>query len=282
VTQIIFITGVSTGLGRAIAEQALRAGHQVIGTVRQSQQLAEFEALAPSLAHGRLLDVTDTAAIAPLVEEVEANIGAIDVLINNAGYGVEGVFEELTLHDFRDQFEVNVFGAVAVTQAVLPAMRRRRAGRIIFITSIGGLRAYPGLSPYHGSKYALEGIADSLRQEVAPLGVHVSSVEPGAFRTEWAGRSMHRVPRSITDYDTIFGEERQRRLQSSGAQPGDPAKAGQAILTTLGLERPPGHLLLGTDALDSYAQARSEFDDEIARWRALSASTDVVDSAATA
>jgi NAD(P)-dependent dehydrogenase (short-subunit alcohol dehydrogenase family) len=274
----VLITGVSTGLGRAIALQILGAGHTVIGTVRNPDQVADFEALAPSRAHARVLDVTDTAAIGPVIEDITATIGAVDVLINNAGYGVEGIFEELTLADFRNQFEVNVFGTVAITRAVLPGMRVRRSGHIFFITSIGGLRAFPGLSAYHGSKYAVEGIADSLRQEVAPLGVQVTSIEPGAFRTDWAGRSMYRAARNIADYGQIFDDQREARQRTSGAQPGDPVRAGDAILEVLESNNPPGHLLLGTDALESLAQARNTFDVELSHWRRLSASTDFAET----
>ncbi|MGP4087995.1 oxidoreductase [Streptomyces sp. KR55] len=271
------ITGVSSGLGRAFATAALEAGHTVVGTVRTPDHAAAFEQLAPGRAHARVLDVTDTDAIAPTVAAIEEEVGRIDVLVNNAGYGVEGTFEETSLDTFRRQFDVNVFGVVAVTQAVLPRMRERRAGHILFVTSMGGLRAFPGLAAYHGSKFAVEGIAATLAQEVAPLGIHVTAIEPGSFRTDWAGRSMHRVESTIADYDKIFAATRERRLAMSGHQLGNPAQAGRALLAVVEAENPPTHLILGSDALRLVADARSAFDAETAAWSELSKSTDYPD-----
>jgi NAD(P)-dependent dehydrogenase (short-subunit alcohol dehydrogenase family) len=271
------ITGVSSGLGRAFATAALEAGHTVVGTVRAPDHAAAFEQLAPGRAHARVLDVTDTDAIAPTVAAIEEETGRIDVLVNNAGYGVEGTFEETSLDTFRRQFDVNVFGVVAVTQAVLPRMRERRAGHILFVSSMGGLRAFPGLAAYHGSKFAVEGIAATLAQEVAPLGIHVTAIEPGSFRTDWAGRSMHRVESTIADYDKIFAATRERRLAMSGHQLGNPAEAGRALLAVVEAENPPTHLILGSDALRLVADARSAFDAETAAWSELSKSTDYPD-----
>jgi NAD(P)-dependent dehydrogenase (short-subunit alcohol dehydrogenase family) len=271
------ITGVSSGLGRAFATAALEAGHTVVGTIRKPDQIADFEQLAPDRAHARLLDVTDTDAIAPAIAAIEDEIGRIDVLVNNAGYGVEGTFEETTLDTFRHQFDVNVFGVVAVTQAVLPRMRERRAGHILFVTSMGGLRAFPGLAAYHGSKFAVEGIAATLAPEVAPFGIHVTAIESGSFRTDWAGRSMDRVESTIADYDPLFAPIRERRIDMSGQQLGDPAQAGRALLTVVEAENPPTHLILGSDALRLVAEARSAFDAETAAWSELSKSTDYPD-----
>ncbi|GAA5185731.1 oxidoreductase [Rugosimonospora acidiphila] len=280
-SKVFMITGVSAGgLGRAFATAALDAGHTVVGTVRDPAQLAEFEAIAAGRAFGRVLDVTHLDRIAPVLAEVEETFGRIDVLINNAGYGVKGVFEETPLDTFRHQFEVNVFGTIAVTQAALAGMRARRAGHILFITSMGGLRAFPGLSAYHGTKYALEGIADALRMEVQPFGIHVTSVEPGSFRTDFAGRSMTRVPRRITDYDTTFDPIRQLRFDRDGYQVGDPAKAAKAILTLIEAAEPPGHLILGEDALRLVRAARQSIDDEIEAWEKVSVSTGYPDGAA--
>ncbi len=230
-SKTFLITGVSTGFGRALSEAALAAGHTVVGTLRNDTALAEFEALAPGKAIGILLDVTDNAAIVPAIDKVEREVGPIDVLVNNAGYGHEGLLEESTMDDLRHQFEVNVFGPVALMKAVLPHMRQRRRGHIINITSMGGLMTLPGISLYHGSKFALEGISESVGKEVESFGIHVTAVEPGGFRTDWAGRSMVRVERSIADYDAVFEPIRQRRLNYSGKQAGDPKKAAAAMLT---------------------------------------------------
>ncbi|NTG49794.1 oxidoreductase [Agrobacterium rhizogenes] len=273
-TKTLFITGISTGLGRALAEAALAGGHKVVGTLRRQADRIEFEALKPGSAFGKLLDVTDTAAIAPVVAEVEKEIGAIDVLVNNAGYGHEGLLEESTIDDLRRQFEVNVFGPVALIQAVLPYMRKRRAGHIFNITSMGGIVTFPGLSVYHGSKFALEGISESLGKEVKSLGIHVTAVEPGGFRTDWAGRSMVRAERSISDYDEIFEPWRQRRLERSGKQPGDPKKAAQVMLQLIASENPPTHLLLGRDAISLVREKLGLLKTEFDAWEQVSASTD--------
>ncbi|BDU21380.1 oxidoreductase [Dyella sp. GSA-30] len=268
------ITGVSTGLGRAFAEVALREGHRVVGTVRHEDAAKSFEALAPGRAFARQLDVTETATIAPLVADIEAHVGPIDVLINNAGYGHEGVLEEASLDDLRRQFEVNVFGVVAVIQAVLPYMRKRRAGRILNITSMGGIITMPGISFYHGSKFALEGISESLAKEVHSLGIYVTAVEPGGFRTDWAGRSMVRSDRHIADYDAVFDPLRERRKNFSGNQPGDPHKAGEALLKLIASDDPPMHLLLGRDAMNMVREKLGLLKSEFDAWEQVTLSTD--------
>jgi NAD(P)-dependent dehydrogenase (short-subunit alcohol dehydrogenase family) len=270
----LLITGVSSGFGRALAEAALSDGHTVAGTVRNDIDKQRFEALGRG-AHALVLDLTDTKAIVPAVAVVESGVGAIDVLVNNAGYGHEGILEESSIDDLRRQFEVNVFGAVAMIQAVLPYMRRRRAGNILNITSMGGIITLAGLSYYHGSKFALEGISESLGKEVKDLGIKVTAVEPGGFRTDWAGRSMVRAARSIADYDPIIEPIRKRRMELSGWQVGDPKKAAQAMLKVALLVDPPAHLLLGSDAVrlveEKMKLLRAEFD----AWKSVSLSTDV-------
>jgi NAD(P)-dependent dehydrogenase (short-subunit alcohol dehydrogenase family) len=275
--KLILITGVSSGFGRALSEAAIAQGDIVVGTVRKEADKAEFEKLGKN-AHGRILDVTEMERVSPVVAEIEKNIGAIDVLVNNAGYGHEGILEESSMDDLRRQFEVNVFGAVAMMQAVLPYMRRRRAGRILNITSMGGLITLPGISFYHGSKFALEGISETLGKEVKDLGIHVTAVEPGGFRTDWAGRSMVRAPRSIADYDAVFEPIRQRRLANSGKQTGDPRKAAQAMLKLIASENPPAHLLLGSDAVRLVDEKMKALQAELDAWKSLSLSTDVTES----
>jgi NAD(P)-dependent dehydrogenase (short-subunit alcohol dehydrogenase family) len=269
-----FITGVSSGFGRAIAEAALAAGDTVAGSVRKEEDRSAFEALAPGRAHALLLDVTDDAAIPPVVEHIERAIGAIDILVNNAGYGHEGLVEESTLDQLRQQFEVNVFGAVAVIKAVLPHMRGRRRGCILNITSMGGLMTLPGLAYYHGSKFALEGISESLGKEVKHLGIHVTAVEPGSFRTDWAGRSMVRAARSIPDYDTLMDPIRERRQAVSGKQTGDPTLLAAAVMKLVMAEEPPAHLLLGSDALRLVSEKLDLLQAEFTQWRDVTLSTD--------
>ncbi|MGO4724091.1 MULTISPECIES: oxidoreductase [unclassified Inquilinus] len=269
-----FITGVSSGFGRALATEALAAGHRVAGTLRNEAARAEFDALSPGRSVGVLLDVTDTAAIAPAVEKVEAAIGPIDVLVNNAGYGHEGTVEESPLDDLRRQFDVNVFGAVAVIQAVLPFMRTRRSGHIVNITSMGGIITFPGIAFYHGSKFALEGISESLGKEVKGFGIAVTAVEPGGFRTDWAGRSMVRAAHTITDYDEVFGTQRAARQARNGKQSGDPAKAARAILQLVEAKDPPAHLLLGPDAVKLVGEKLTALQAELKAWEQVSLSTD--------
>ncbi|WP_273829059.1 oxidoreductase [Pseudomonas sp. SBT1-2] len=270
----LFITGVSSGFGNALAREALAAGHRVIGTVRNEAALQAFQALSVDRAHGVILDVTDFERIDSLVAAVEAAHGPVDVLVNNAGYGHEGIFEESPLEELRRQFDVNVFGAVAVTKAFLPYFRKRRAGHILNITSMGGTITMPGIAYYCGSKFALEGISDTLSKELRPFNIFVTAVAPGSFRTDWAGRSMQRTPRSIADYDASFDPVRKAREEKSGKQPGDPRKAAQAMLQVIASPAPPAHLLLGSDALSLVRSRLEQAANEIDQWEALSRSTD--------
>ncbi|HDR9152245.1 TPA: oxidoreductase [Burkholderia vietnamiensis] len=271
---IMLITGVSSGFGRALAQQALAAGYTVVGTVRSDDARRAFEALSPQAVIGRVLDVTDFERIDRVVAELEASVGPVDVLVNNAGYGHEGIVEESPLAELRRQFDVNVFGAVAMMKAVVPFMRTRRRGRILNITSMGGHITMPGIAYYCGSKFALEGISEALGKELAPFGVAVTAVAPGSFRTDWAGRSMTRTPRSIADYDALFDPVRQARERNSGRQLGDPVKAAQAMLAVIEADAPPAHLLLGSDALRLVRAKWAALQDDIRAWEPLTVSTD--------
>jgi NAD(P)-dependent dehydrogenase (short-subunit alcohol dehydrogenase family) len=270
----LLITGASSGLGQAAARRALAAGHTVIGTVRTGTAAAAFEDLAPGHAHARLLDVSRFQDAGAVVNDTEKTIGPIDVLITAAGYGHEGTVEESTLDELRRQFDVNVFGTVAVIKAVLPRMRQRRAGRIITITSVGGLIPSPTLGLYNASKFAVEGITRALAAEVARFGVRITAVEPGAFRTDWSGRSMQHTARSIPDYDELVNPTSAARAGFNGHQPGDPDKAGEALLRLIDLADPPTHLLLGADAYGAVTSALAAFGAEIERWRNLTLTTD--------
>jgi NAD(P)-dependent dehydrogenase (short-subunit alcohol dehydrogenase family) len=273
-SKILLITGVSSGFGRALAQEALADGHRVVGTVRSEQARLDFELLAPGSAFGRILDVTEFENIDGVVAEIERTIGPVDVLVNNAGYGHEGVMEESPLSEMRKQFDVNVFGAVAMMQAVLPYMRERRQGHILNITSMGGFITLPGIAYYCGSKFALEGISEVVGKEVKPFGIAVTAVAPGSFRTDWAGRSMQRTPRSIPDYDAVFDPVRKAREEKSGKQLGDPVKAARAMLTVIASDAPPAHLILGSDALGLVREKLSTLSSEINAWETLTRSTD--------
>lgn len=270
----ILITGVSSGMGRALAQEALAAGHRVVGTVRNREAQQVFEALNAQRAFGRLLDVTNFEHIDEVVEEIESTVGPVDVLVNNAGYGHEGILEESSLEEMRRQFDVNVFGAVAMIKAVLPGMRQHRRGHIINITSMGSFITLPGISYYCGSKFALEGISETLSKELAPFNIHVTAVAPGSFRTDWAGRSMVRSARSIPDYDVLFDPIRRAREEKSGKQLGNPVKAAHAMLALIESQSPPVHLLLGSDALSLVRQKLIALNNEIEQWEQLTRSTD--------
>jgi NAD(P)-dependent dehydrogenase (short-subunit alcohol dehydrogenase family) len=273
-SRTFLITGVSSGFGRAFSSAALAAGHSVIGTLRDGSACAAFESQAPGRAHALQLDVTDFDAIEPAIAKITDRLGPIDVLVNNAGYGHEGILEESALREMRRQFDVNVFGAVAMIKAVLPAMRVRRCGHIVNITSMGGFITMPGIAYYCGSKFALEGISEVLAKEVKGFGVKVTAIAPGSFRTDWAGRSMVRSSRAIADYDALIDPIRQGRQDKSGKQAGDPAKAAQALLRLVEADDPPIHLLLGKDAVALVRDKLAAMAWEIDAWEDVSRSTD--------
>ena len=271
------ITGVSGGLGQALAQAALARGDKVVGTMRKPADLGAFEALAPGLATGVLLDLADPDAAAAAVSAAEAALGRIDRLVNNAGYGMIGAIEETSLAQARALLEVNLFGAIAMIQAVLPAMRARRGGHIVNITSLSGFAPWWGTGIYGASKYALECVGQTLAQEVKPLGIHVTNVAPGGFRTGFAGSALVEAEQSIADYDDGARQSKLSLLAGRGKEHGDPAKAAQAILTALDAPEPPFHLFLGEDAL-RHAREHFEFvEAEMVRWEALSLSTAFID-----
>ena len=270
-SKTFLITGVSSGLGRAFASGALAAGHRVIGTVRRPDDAIAFG--TSKGAFPLLLDVTDYARVPEAVRKAEQEAGPIDVLVNNAGYGHEGVLEESSMDDLQRQFAANVFGPVAMIKAVLPGMRQRRRGHIVNVTSMGGFITMPGIAFYCGSKFALEGISEALGKEVLSFGIHVTALAPGQFRTDWAGRSMDRTPRSIPDYDAAMNPIREARQAKSGNQPGDPSKAAEALLRIVDAKNPPARLFLGEDALGLVAQKLEQMKGEIEAWSALSRST---------
>ncbi len=265
------ITGASRGLGRAFAEVALEAGDAVVATVRKPDALDDLVTAHPDRALALALDVTDRAAVFAAVEQARSFTGRIDVLVNNAGYGLAGGVEEASEQEVRDQFEVNVFGALWATQAVLPVMREQGAGHLFQISSIGGVAGFLNTGIYHASKWALEGFSESLAQEVEPFGIGVTIVEPGPFRTDWNGSSMTRAT-PMAAYDDILGARREAMSGAqAGTQPGDPRRAGEALLRVLEADAPPRRLLLGSMAADigpaTYADRLREWEqwDAVAR-----------------
>ena len=248
-TPVWFITGCSTGIGRDLAKLILDRGWRAVVTARKPEQIADLVAGHEETALALQLDVTDKAQVASAVRQAEEHFGQIDVLVNNAGYGYLAAIEEGEDDQVRAMFETNFFGLVETTKAVLPGMRKRRSGHIVNISSIGGLVSFGATGYYHATKYAVEGLSESLSIEVAPLGIKVIVVEPGPFRTDWSGRSILESKMVIEDYDQTAGERRRQTHKNSGSQPGDPVRAGEAIIAVVGAENPPLHLVLGKPAL---------------------------------
>lgn len=268
-----FITGVSSGFGRLLAEAALARGDSVVGTLRNAEQAGAFEALAAGRAHAVLLDVTDRRRIPTAVAEGVAKLGGIDILVNNAGYGLAGTLEELEEDEIDHAIETNLSGTIYVTKAALPALRESR-GRIVNFSSMAGLVGLPGMSPYCAAKHAVEGFSESLSAELAPFGIKVTLIEPGGFRTNFFKGSERIARAQLAIYDETPGG--MTRTFLSGADisvPGDPAKAVAAILLTVDADEPPLRLVLGEDALIRVRAKLQSMSDDLSRWEHVSLST---------
>ena len=269
-----FITGVSTGFGAVLAELALNNGDKVAATFRKQEQADEFTQKAGENGRGLVCDVTDEQQVKQAVAEAIQALGHIDVVVNNAGYGSLGSIEEVDDAEVQRQFEVNVFGPLRVLRAVLPHLRERKSGHILNITSIGGLKTFPGVGIYHGSKFALEGIGESLAQQVGPLGIKVTNIEPSGFRTDWAGRSANVVKTSIPDYEDTVGKNLAGIQGYSGRQPGDPQRAAQIMFDLVRQDNPPLHLPLGKAAVKGARDKFTSLVEELASVAALGESAD--------
>lgn len=272
-----FITGASSGLGKALAEAVLERGWRAAITARNSNSLEAFSSRYGERALAIQLDVTDTASIARAVSKAEAEFGTIDVLVNNAGYGYLAAIEEGSDREIRDQFDTNVFGLIDVTKRVLPGMRARRQGHIFNVSSLGGLVAFAASGYYHATKFAVEALSESLSHEVKPLGIRVTIVEPGAFRTEWAGRSMVESATVIDDYAETAGKRREATRAASGRQPGDPARAAIAIISAFEADEAPLRLLLGAAALTIARQRLDALRSNFDAWAETTRSADFPD-----
>ncbi|CAA9235002.1 MAG: 3-oxoacyl-[acyl-carrier protein] reductase [uncultured Actinomycetospora sp.] len=277
-SRVWLVTGTSTGFGRAIARAVLARGDRLVATARRVDDVADLA--APGRAIAVPLDVTDPAAVQAAVDEVVGAFGRIDVVVNNAGYGSRGAFEEFTDEQIRDQFEVNVFGAFAVTRAVLPVMRAQGSGHVIQMSSLAGVRSALGGSVYSASKFALEGMSEGLAAEVAPLGIAVTMIEPGPFRTDFAGRSPARAE-PMAAYDDVLGTSRAKFAALHGTQPGDPERAAQAVEGVVDLDDPPLRLPLGASAFDSVRETLHRRLAEVDAVEHLGRPTDYPPSAAS-
>ena len=267
------ITGVSSGLGRALALEALGRGERVWGTVRNDAARDAFLALgAPETVGASLAEMSDPATVKAAVAEAEAGFGDIAILVNNAGYGVMGAVEEVSLAEAQAQFAVNLFGPLAAIQAALPQMRARGSGHIVNITSVSGLATWAGTGVYCASKFALEGLGMTLAEEVAPLGIHVTNVAPGGLRTDYAGRSLARATQVIEAYAATAHLSERIVADHFGEEPNDPAKAARAILAAIDADPPPRHLLLGADALRYASRHMAALQTDMGEWAALSTS----------
>ena len=273
-TPVWFITGCSTGFGRELARGVLERGFRAVATARDPSRVQDLVSGGDGRGLALPLDVNDARQIAAAVGEAERTFGGIDVLVNNAGYGYQASIEEGVEAEIRAMFEANVFGLAAVTRAVLPGMRARRRGHIVNISSMAGFIGFPGSGYYAATKHAVEGLSDSLSKEVAPLGIKVMCVEPGPFRTDWAGRSLKQTQTRIADYESTVGERLRGTAGYSGKQPGDPVRAAAAIIDAVGSPDTPKHLVLGAVAMDAVRAKLTEVLGEIDAWRALSVATD--------
>ncbi|MFC4031215.1 oxidoreductase [Streptomyces polygonati] len=273
-TRTWLITGASRGLGRELARAVLENGDRLVATARRPEQLSEFTERYGGRVRTVALDITDAEAAVAAVRTAETEFGGLDVVANNAGYANSAAIEHTSLAEFRAQIETNLFGVINVTKAALPVFHRQRSGLFLQFSSIGGrVGATPGLAPYQTSKFGVEGFSEVLAAETAPLGIKVVIVEPGGFRTDWAGSSMA-IAGTTEDYATTVGRMHQYRADSAGQQPGDPARAARLLVKVAGLDAPPRRLPLGSDAVDIALAAGQVRQDETAAWAAVSRSTD--------
>jgi NAD(P)-dependent dehydrogenase (short-subunit alcohol dehydrogenase family) len=268
------ITGSSRGLGLALARVALEGGDSLLATARRPETLSELVDRYGDRVRAVALDVTDEAAAQHAVQTAVDSFGRLDIVVNNAGYANSAPVEETSMEEFRSQIEANLFGVINVTKAALPILRGQRAGHFVQVSSVGGrVGGTPGIAPYQTAKFGVEGFSLALRSEVAPLGIRVTIVEPGALRTDWGGSSMH-VADVGSDYQQTVGRVHGYRRDVDGSQPGDPARAARVIFQLAALDDPPLRLLLGSDALDLSQQAERVRADETERWAQVSRSVD--------
>jgi NAD(P)-dependent dehydrogenase (short-subunit alcohol dehydrogenase family) len=269
-----FITGCSTGLGRALAQAVLEHGHRAVVTARNPAQIQDIFSKYPQESLAVALDVADYGQIARAVAAAEARFGAIDVLVNNAGYGYLAAVEEGEEDEIRAMFETNFFGLAALIRHVLPGMRARRRGHVINISSVGGLIGNPSAGYYNATKFAVEGLSEALAREVEPLGLRVTVIEPGPFRTDWAGRSLKKPRRAIEAYAATAGARRAQISGYSGKQAGDPARAAQAIIQVAESQAPPMNLVLGKDGLKRVREKLEKFSASLQQWEATTVGAD--------
>ena len=273
-----FITGCSTGLGRALAQRVLEHGHRAVVTARNADQISDIIASYPDTALGLSLDVNDVNLVEAALAQTKQRFGDIDVLVNNAGYGYLAAVEEGEEQDIRDMFETNFFSLAALIRKVLPGMRERNSGHIVNISSVGGLLGAASSGYYNATKFALEGLTEALAQEVEPLGIRVTAIEPGPFRTDWAGRSLKQARHPIAAYADTAGARRSQITARSGEQAGDPVRAADAIIKVVESETPPHNLVLGKNGLDRVRAKFAALMQSIDDWEDVTLSADYPDA----
>jgi NAD(P)-dependent dehydrogenase (short-subunit alcohol dehydrogenase family) len=276
--KVWLITGCSTGFGRALALSVLKNGDHLLATAREPEQLCALIDHYPKSAKAVRLDVTLSQDIQAAIDTAIATFGRIDVLVNNAGHGLIAALEEVSDVDIHQYFETNFFGALRLIRAVLPVMRQQGSGHIVNMSSTAGLVGFAGSSLYCGAKFALEGTSEALAKEVESFGVKVTLIEPGAFRTDFNGRSLAAAQQSIDAYATVSGASLQWFKQMDGKQPGDPAKAAQAIIQAVESPHPPMRLALGTDAMSLIQEKLEWIKTDLDAWQQVTVSTDYTDS----
>ena len=269
-----FITGSSTGFGRLLAEEVLKAGDNVVATARKVEQVSDLEQKYPNNALALLLDVTKQEQVDAAVAKTLERFGRVDVLVNNAGYGVAGAIEEVSEAELEPMYATNVFGLLRVTRAFLPQLRKQKRGHILNLSSIGGLTAGPGWGTYQSTKFAVEGLSEALAQEIGPLGIKLTIVEPGPFRTDFLGRSGVAAAKKIDEYDTTAGNARRYQSEQDGKQPGDPLKAVHAMMQVVDSPNPPLRLLLGAGALRRVRAKLDTWQKELAEWETVTVGAD--------
>lgn len=267
------ITGCSTGFGRALAVAVLEHGDRLIATARKPEQLQDLVDRYPSLVRTFALDVTDKDSIRSAVSQAKEAFGRIDVLVNNAGYGTIGAIEEVSDEAIQRQYDTNVFGTLNMIRAVLPIMRQQHSGNILNLSSVGGMVSFAATGIYCSTKFAVEGLSEALAKEVAPLGIKVTIVEPGAFRTDFSGRSLDIPEQQIDDYAETTGKFLEWMKQIDGNQPGDPEKAARAMIQAVESDEPPLRLALGEDAVGAIEQKLESVKAELDQWRSVSLAT---------
>lgn len=269
-----FITGCSTGLGRHLSQEVLRSGYNAVVTARNICDIQDIAEAYPDSALALQLDISDQKQVEQAILRTKDWFGNIDVLINNAGYGFRGAVEEASDEEMRKIFDTNFFGTVNMIQGVLPGMRKRKTGTIMSVSSIGGRFAAPGSGFYSATKFAIEGMSDALRKELEPLDIRVLVIEPGAFRTDFAGRSLNQSKQVIDDYESTAGQRRKEKDKTDGTQQGDPVKASKVIIQTFESDKIPFRLLLGSDAINFTRTELENQINELNEWEHISIKTD--------